>query len=285
MLFSIFALAGLGFSAALLPQDRQFGRGTSSTQSENELTPGPGWKTCPRCTNKKQLEAAYKAYKVDGHPFDPRDLSGIWGNNGIPFDVKNVPPFTPLGEKMFEATRSEIATTNSKDPMLICDPLGYPRLFAYNYGFQFVVLPDRVLQFFELDHTWRDIWTDGRKLPDDPPQPRWLGYAVGRWEGDTFVVEGYGYDDRSWISEDRRNRIRGFPHSDQMRTIERYKRTRYATLEAEITITDPQVFTRPWTTKGEVELVPNAEIWEYFCVPSESDEYNKRLIDAAKQKK
>ena len=247
------------------------------------MTPGPGWKTCPRCTNNKQLAAAYKTYNVDGHPFDPHDLSGVWGNNGIELDVKNVPPFTPLGEQMFEATRSEIPTTNSKDGMLICDPLGYPRLFAYNYGFQFVMLPDRVLQFFEWGHTWRDIWTDGRKLPDDPPQPRWLGYAVGRWEGDTLVVEGYGYDDRSWISEDRRNRIRGFPHTDQMRTIERYRRTSYGTLEAEVTITDPKIFTRSWTTKGKVELRPNAELWEYFCVPSESDDYNKRLIDAARQ--
>ena len=280
---SILALISLALSPATVAQDRTFGRPTTATQPDKDVTPGPGWKTCPRCTNNKQLAAANKTYNVEGHPFDPHDLSGVWGNNGIELDVKNVPPFTPLGEQMFEATRSEIATTNSKDGMLICDPLGYPRLFAYNYGFQFVMLPDRVLQFFEWGHTWRDIWTDGRKMPDDPPQQRWLGYAVGRWEGDTFVVEGYGYDDRSWISEDRRNRIRGFPHTDQMRTVERYRRPSYGTLEAEITITDPKIFTRPWITKGKVELRPNAELWEYFCVPSESDDYNKRLIDAARQ--
>jgi hypothetical protein len=183
---------------------------------------------------------------------------------------------------MFEATKSDMATTNTKDGMLICDPLGYPRSFAYNYGMQFVMLPDRVLQFFEWGHTWRDIWMDGRKLPEDPPTPRWLGYAVGHWEGDTLVVEGNGYDERSWISEDRRNRIRGFAHTDKMRTVERYHRTSYGTLEAEMTIIDPDVFTQPWTTKGKIELRPNAELWEYFCVPSESDEYNKRLIEAAR---
>src|SRR2546428_84580 len=201
---AILALVSLALSPAILAQERSFERPTTETQPDKELTPGPGWKTCPRCTNPKQLAAAYKTYKVDGHPFDPHDLSGIWGNNGLELEVKNVPPFTPLGQQMFEATRSEIPTTNSKDGMLICDPLGFPRLFAYNYGFQFVMLPDRVLQFYEWGHTWRDIWTDGRKLPADPPQPRWLGYAVGRWEGDTLVVEGSGYDDRSWISEDRR---------------------------------------------------------------------------------
>jgi len=249
-----------------------------------ELTPGPGWKTCPRCTNDEQLAAANKEYKVEGRQFTARDLTGVWGNNGIELDVRNVPPFTPKGTQLFEATRSEIPSTNSKDGMLICDPLGYPRLFAYNYGMEFVMLPDRVLQFFEWGHTWRTIWTDGRKLPTDPPQQRWLGYAVGRWEGDTFVVEGMGYDDRSWISEDRRQRIRGFTHSEQMRTLERYRRTSYGTLEAEMTITDPEVFTQPWTTKDTIELRPNAELWEYFCVPSESDEYNKRLVDAARQK-
>jgi hypothetical protein len=274
----------LAFGPLALAQNQgNFGRQETETQSEKELTPGPGWKTCPRCTNAKQLAAANKAYKVDGHPFDPHDLSGVWGNNGMELDVKNVPPFTPEGAKMFEATHSEIPTTNSKDGMLICDPLGYPRLFAYNYGFQFVMLPDRVVQFFEWGHTWRDIWTDGRKLPEDPPQPRWLGYAVGHWEGDTLVVEGNGFDERSWISEDRRNRIRGFAHTDKMRTIEHYRRTSYGTLEAEMTITDPDVFTKPWTTKGTIDLRPNAELWEYFCVPSESDDYNKRLIDAARQ--
>jgi hypothetical protein len=282
---SLLVLAYVAFGPLAVAQNQEgnFGRPTTETQPDKELTPGPGWKTCPRCTNNKQLQAAYKAYNVEGHAFDPKDLSGVWGNNGMELDVKNVPPFTPAGEKMFEATRSEIPTTNSKDGMLICDPLGYPRLFAYNYGFQFVMLPDRVVQFFEWGHTFRDIWTDGRKLPEDPPQPRWLGYAVGRWEGDTFIVEGNGFDDRSWISEDRRNRIRGFAHTDKMRTIERYRRTSYGTLEAEMTIIDPDVFTKPWTTKGTIELRPNAELWEYFCVPSESDDYNKRLIDAARQ--
>src|SRR5881628_314411 len=145
----VLALACLALLSPASAQDRGFGRPSTETQPDKDVIPGPGWKTCPRCTNPKQLAAAYKTYKVDGHPFDPHDLSGVWGNNGLELDVKNVPPFTPLGEKMFEATRSEIPTTNSKDGMLICDPLGYPRLFAYNYGFQFVMLPDRVLQFFE----------------------------------------------------------------------------------------------------------------------------------------
>lgn len=96
-------------------------------------------------------------------------------------------------------------------------------------------------------------------------------------------IAGFNYDERSWISEDRRNRIHGFAHSDEMRTIERYRRTSYGTLEAEMTVMDPKVFTEPWVTKDKIELRPSAEIWEYFCVPSESEDYNKRLIESAKQ--
>src|SRR5437870_12819014 len=85
-------------------------------------------------------------------------------------DVKDVPAFTAWGYEQYQATRSEesplgIPLSNSKDPMMRCDPLGYPRLFAYNYGFEFLQLPDRAIQFFEWGHNWRTIWTDGRKLP------------------------------------------------------------------------------------------------------------------------
>ena len=137
----------------------------------------PGWLPCPRCQTGPERTASRKS--VEGRQFNPRDISGIWGNNGVELNIV-VPPFTAKGKELYDATRADetpegVAVSNSKDGMLICDPLGYPRWFAYNYGMQFVVLPDRVLQFFELGHTWRDIWTDGRKLPENPPQPRWLG--------------------------------------------------------------------------------------------------------------
>jgi hypothetical protein len=258
---------------------------SSATWAQNDLVP-PGWLTCPRCQNQDDRTAARVEYKVAGHPFDPHDLSGVWGNNGMEFDLNALPPLTASGKQLYDTTRAEFSSagvplSNSKDGMLICDPLGYPRAYAYNYGFEFVMKPDRVFQFFELGHTWRTIWTDGRKLPEDPPQQRWLGYAVGHWEGDTFVVESNGYDERSWISEDRRNRVYGFPHSDDMRIVERYKRTSYGSLDASISIIDPKVFTKPWGTSGTINLSAGTELWEYFCVPSESEEYNSRVLKPA----
>ena len=239
-----------------------------------------GWLPCPRCQNPQDRARAREEHDVDRRTFDPKDLSGIWGNNGMELNVV-VPPLTARGKELCDATRAEeapgglgLSVSNSKDGNLICDPLGYPRSFAYNYGFQFVMLPDRVLQFFEIGHTWRDIWTDGRVLPDDPPQLRWMGYAVGRWDGDTFVVESNGYDERSWLQEDRRDRRWGFPHSDGLRVVERYRRTSYGTLEASLTIIDPEIYKKPWTTSGTIELSPGTELWEYFCVPSESEAFN-----------
>lgn len=250
------------------------------------ITPGPGWKPCPRCENEGYMAADRKKEKVDTHPFDPHDISGIWSGdpnnleaNGTPLDLKTVPPLTPYGQKLFDAIQSDSPQWNSKDPMNICDPYGWPRWLTYDYGFEFVVLPNRVLQFVEQGHTWRDIWTDGRKLPSDPPIPRYLGYAVGRWEGDSFVVESNGYDDRSWLTNQVRRtgntRPGGYPHSDEMRVEERYKRLNYGLLQITLTIIDPKVYTAPWTTTATTTLIPNTEIAEHFCVTSDNLYYNQ----------
>jgi len=248
------------------------------------VTPGPGWKACPHCENEAYKKEDRKKANVDTRAFDAHDLSGIWsGNpndlevNGAPLDTKTVPPLTPYGQKLMQANESTTPEWNSKDPVNGCDPMGWPRWISYNFGFQFVVLPDRVLQFIEWGHTWRDIWTDGRKLPVNPPIPRYLGYAVGHWDGDTFVVESNGYDDRSWLAGAQANgtrKLSGYPHSDQMRVEERYKRLNYGLLQFTLTITDPKVYTAPWSTTGRITLLPNVELAEHFCVPSETIQFN-----------
>lgn len=250
------------------------------------VTPGPGWKACPHCENEAYKARDRKRANVDARAFNAHDLSGVWsGNpndlevNGLPLNTAAVPPLTSYGQKLFDADQSDSPQWNSKDPVNICDPMGWPRWLTLNFGFEFVVLPDRVLQFLEWGHTWRDIWTDGRKLPPNPPISRYLGYAVGRWEGDTFVVESNGYDDRSWLDQARAQRTGtgrpgGYPHSDEMRIEERYKRLNYGLLQVTLTISDPKVYTAPWTTTGTITLIPNSEVAEHFCVPSDSIHFN-----------
>jgi hypothetical protein len=183
---------------------------------------------------------------------------------------------TPWGQAKYDAAKPGMgprAVPLGNDPMLICDPLGYPRWLGYSYGMEFIQLPDRVIQFFELYHTFRTIWTDGRVLPTaaDDAEPRYLGYAVGRWDGDTFVVDSTGFDDRSWLD------TQGHQHSDQMRLEERYQRASYDTLEVTYTIDDPKTYTKPWVNSGTMRLAAGTEIGEYFCVPSQEEEY-KRLV-------
>ena len=301
-----FAIVSIAFSATLLTGSpvafAQQGNAGKTPPPKPGLevplvTPGPGWKACPHCENQAYAAEDRKKANVDARAFDAHDISGVWnGNpndltvNGIPLNVAGAPPFTPYGQTLFEANLSDSTQWNSKDPHNVCDPMGWPRLMTFNFGFQFVVLPDRVVQFFEWGHTWRDIWTDGRKLPADPPIPRYLGYAVGRWEGDAFVVESNGYDDRSWLAQTPVQRYGtgrpgGYPHSDEMRIEERYKRLNYGSLQVTLTINDPKVYTAPWTTTGTMALFPNTELAEGFCVPSDSINFNKESTIPTVEKK
>jgi len=294
----IFALAAVvTFSSAALAEAQaqepatanQSGGGSNQTAVIPSVPPPAGWKSCPRCQNEKDRADANIKYKVKDHPFNPRDLSGVWGFNGVGATFRNPPPsLTPWGKQQQEATIGEKNAAgqplHTKDTsgegggaQINCDPKGWPRLHTYNYGFEFVMLPDRVLQFFELTHTWRTIWTDGRKLPDPPPQLNWNGWNVGRWEGNTFIVESNGHDDRSWLSDTQPDG--GWTHSDEMRVVERWRRLNYGTLEAQITVIDPKTYTTPWVTPAAtISLVPGAELWEDFCVPSDYHTFNNDVF-------
>ena len=247
-------------------------------QEVTDIAPGPGWLPAVRRHSVEAQRADRIKYKIDQRKLDSHDLTGMWGETGFGLNSKDAPPFTPYGQQLSDATQADISSAGfaidaSKDPQQMCDPMGFPRLWSFNYGFEFIQLPDRMLQVFEWGHTFRTIWTDGRKLPPNPPQQRFLGFAVGHWEGDTFVVESNGYDDRTWIGRDERKGERGFPHSDEMQIVERYRRTAVDTLESELTISDPKVYTAPWTSKGRARLFPGTEIGEYFCVPSEERDF------------
>jgi len=288
-------VAVLVLSTAALAQGGQ-GRNETNGQASAAAAKGqpsipfpPGWKPCPRCQNNEDRREDIVKYKVTGHAFDPHDLTGVWGWDGIRAFTTS-PELTPRGKQQHEATFGDKAPDGtslySKDTSgrgtgskINCDPQGWPRLYTYNYGFEFITLPDRVIQFFEQNHTFRTIWTDGRKLPNDPTSPRWLGWNVGHWEGNTFVVESNGYDERSWLDASRPDG--GWTHSDEMRVIERYRRVDYGTLESEVTVIDPKTYKAPWvTSKATTKLVPGAEIGEEFCVPSDYSHFNDDIFKA-----
>ena len=217
-------------------------------------------------------------------PHDPKDLSGIWTKTWRTLALSaEVPPMTPEGQAKFNANKPSygpraIPPALGNDPTGKCDPLGLVRnllLEVAIYPMEIVQTLRRVLQFFEWAHSWREIWTDGRELPKDP-EPRWMGYSVGKWEGDTFVVDSTGFDERTWLDHF------GTPHSDQMRLQERYKRLDRDNLELTMTLTDPMTFTKPWVSEKKIfKLDPKAEIQELFCVPSEEEAFNRKVRDPA----
>ena len=105
---------------------------------------------------------------------------------------------------------------------------------------------------------FRQVYTDGRKLPVDP-QPAWLGYSVGKWEGDTLVVDSAGFNDRSWLD------AYGHPHSEDLRIQERFHRRDFGHIDLQLTIDDGKMYIRPFTIRVTEVLVPDSDILEYVC--------------------
>jgi hypothetical protein len=238
---------------------------TAGLAQQASVPPPPGWKRCPRCQNNQDRKDAAIKYKVEGHAFNPHDLTGMWGYDGVAFGRGQESLLTDWAKKVIASRGGDSPAKRTTPETYRCDPPGYVRLFQYNYGFEFIQMPDRVFQFFELTHTWRTIWTDGRKLPEDPPESRFMGWNVGHWEGDTFVIESNGFDERAWFS-------------DQMKLVEKYKRLNYGTLDVELTLIDPKAYSKPLVGHDTIKLVPDTELSEAFCAPSDALDFADRVV-------
>ncbi len=231
-----------------------------------------------------QQQASAKAPTA---PAPKRDLSGVWqyqGTGGAESLTaeKDMPPMRPWAKSRFDETRpgyGSRAIPGGNDPILQCDPIGFPRVMFMPTPFEFVHAPGRVLQFFEREHEWRPIWSDGRSLPKDA-DPAWYGHAIGHWEGDyTFVIESTGFNDKTWLSP------AGYPHSDDMHTTERYQRVDHDTLLYNLTVVDPKAYTKPIVApQRTMKLRPSAEIEEFPCVWSEENAFTKRIREPAAAK-
>jgi hypothetical protein len=237
-----------------------------------------------------------QAQKAKSQQFDPHDLTGIWVRGKVPKGNAplsgNRPPMTPWGQAKFNAVRGSFTYSRApgiappvapekewNDPMLQCEPAGYPRVMLQIFApvMKFIQTSKEVVEFFEWGHTFRDIWTDGRK-PLDNPEPTYYGYSVGRWDGDTFVVDSNGFNDRTWTDP------LGSPHSDQMTLHEIFHRVDHDHLELVITLTDPKTYTKPWVSDTmDFYWAPksprseNEEFREDFCIYSEQTSFFKEI--------
>jgi hypothetical protein len=222
------------------------------------------------------------------------DLGGHWdrsspiesfantpgGTRGVEQAGSREAPFTAAGRAAFDANKPGYGPRRAlarNDPMGRCEPLGLVRnlvaeIVAPHATFEIVQTPTRILQFFEYRHDWREIWLDGRRLPEAGDlYPKWNGYSIGRVVGDELVVESVGFDARSWLDK------LGYPHSEQMRVEERYRRADAETLELVITVTDPVMYTEPWRSDVKRYRLNRAKAERFdeqiYCVPAEEMTY------------
>lgn len=124
--------------------------------------------------------------------------------------------------------------------------------------FKIIRAPQEILILTELNSPPRQIYTDGRPLPKDP-EPSWMGYSIGKWDGDTLVVDTIGLNDRGWLDGF------GHPRSEQMHITERYRRRDFGHMDVEFNFDDPKYYTRPFTVKAPSRLIPDSDLIEYVC--------------------
>ena len=191
------------------------------------------------------------------------DFSGVWQGGGPVGDLaQGMPkgtevPLNADGKKLMASRQS------ADDPEANCLPTGVPRQSPYPW--RMLQTPTHVFILFEGNiHSYRQIFVDGRKHPDDP-DPTWYGHSVGHYEGQTLVVDSVGFNDKFWFD------FRGHPHSEKLHTIERFTRTDLGTLVVETMITDPTYYTKPFTTTFSARLRPGEELMEYICQENEQD--------------
>lgn len=169
-------------------------------------------------------------------------------------------PFLPSALALFN---ERVETIGKDDPEARCLPVGVPRYMFDPYPFQMIQTADRVIFIFEGDnYPWRIVPTDGRMHPKDL-KPTWMGDAVGRYEGDTLVVDVVGFNGRAWLDQ------AGHAQTEKAHIVERYRRIDSRTLKYEVTIDDPGAYSAPWTTSNTVSWRPGMELMEYVCDENE----------------
>ena len=222
--------------------------------------PMPG---IPRTPDGKPNLSAPAPKTADGRPI----LTGLWKPVGgyivnIAKDLKpGEVPFQPWAEALFKQRQE---TQSKDDPTGWCVPGGVPRSDLVGYPFKILEAPGMVLVLYEAVHSFRQIFTDGRALPKDP-NPIWMGYSVGRWDGDTLVVESSGFNDRGWLDNG------GHPNTEALRVTERFRRRDFGNAEIRITIDDPKAYTKPWSMTLPLAFVPDSELLEYVCTENNKD--------------
>ncbi len=230
--------------------------------------PDYAWKNVPRTADGSIDMDAPPPRDAQGHP----DLSGFW----VPLNpVKHLldltadlpPDSVPLRPWAKELLDERIRTNGKDHPGAQCWPSGIPEKLNIPDGLKLVQTPDLTLFLHESRTIYRQVFTDGRPLPRVPEeaQPMWMGYSIGHWEGDTFIVETIGQNGRTWLD------MKGHPGTESLRVVERYTRPSMGRILIDVTIDDPEAYTRPWDVQLTWRLLPDTDLIESICEENNKD--------------
>jgi hypothetical protein len=197
------------------------------------------------------------------------DLSGFWMPTNPVKHLLNLAADLPAGsvplQPWAEAVYKERIETNGKDhPGVRCWPSGIPEKLNIPDGLKLIQTPDVMIFLHESRTIYRQVFTDGRPLPKDP-QPAWMGYSVGRWDRDTFIIETIGQNGKTWLD------MRGLPGTEALKTTERYTRPTVGRILIDLTIDDPKAYTKPWNVQLSWSLQPDIELIESICEENNKD--------------
>jgi hypothetical protein len=201
------------------------------------------------------------------------NFSGIWMTHAPPspkpanYSITDLTrgeiSMTPYGKAKFAEAKPTFGAkaysiADSNEPTFQCFPPGVPAVYTYLYPVQIVPTQGEVILLYEYDHQVRHVYTDGRPHPPDV-QPTWMGHSIGHMDGDAFVIDTVGFNDRSWLDRF------GHPHSDQLHLTERFQRVGADLMRIDLTIDDPKTYTQPWSSQLFYQHKPNWGLLEYLC--------------------
>jgi hypothetical protein len=212
----------------------------------------------PRTADGKPNLTAPAPRTADGKP----DLTGLWAMGSDDIGVGNVALSKPgdLKPADIQPWVRELVQQRAEDfgidnPHYKCLPDG-PN-YSTSGGTKRILQTPAMIVILQEDLTYRQIQMDGRSLEKDP-NPSWMGYSVGHWDGDTLVVESNGYNDKTWL-------LGGYPHTEALRMTERIRRTDFGHLEISVTFQDPKAYNKAWSLPLRAQFLPDTELMESVC--------------------
>ena len=229
-----------------------------TAQWPNHPTPGMA-----RTPDGKPDLSAPAPRSANGKP----DLSGVWRvkqSSYLTYVTSDLKPdeIRPWAAALYRQRADDYR--RDSDGIACLPPGPKAGISGLAFPMKIVQTPNLVVVLYEYDTIFRQIFTDGRALPEDP-NPTWMGYSIGHWDGDTLVVTTAGYNDRTTLD------LGGHPHTEALRITERFHRRDAGHIDLQMTLDDPKAYTRSWTLPIELDLMPDGELIEYFCSDNERD--------------